>query len=351
MAETMMALTYHGRGDLRFGEHPLPRILEPGDAIVRVGLSSICASDLHIRNGAVPRARPGVILGHEFAGEVMEIGAHVTNIRPGDRVAANVETFCGQCFFCRNGFINNCERGGWELGCRLDGCQAEYVRVPFADNGLNKIPAGLAYEDVVFVGDVLSSGYFGAELAGIRPGDSVAVLGAGPVGLAAMLCARLFGPARVIAVDLLESRLNLAGAQGFADDVVNAAREDVQARVRQLTSGRGADAVIEAAGGADTFQTAWKIARPNACVAVVAMYEQAQTLPLHQMYGKNLTFRTGGVDAAHCEALLRLIEAGKISTSPLITHRLPLNRILEGYNIFEQRREDCMKCVITPYER
>lgn len=351
MAETMMALVYHGKDDLRLEQRAVPRLQKPGDAIVRVALSSICASDLHIRNGAVPRARPGVILGHEFVGEVVETGPEVKKVRPGHRVAANVETFCGSCFFCKNNFINNCEHGGWELGCRIDGCQTEYVRVPFADNGLNVLPSSLAYKDALFVGDVLSSGYFGAELAAVRPGDTVAVLGAGPVGLAAMLCARLFGPARIIAVDLLASRLRLALGQGFADESVNAAHEDVEERVRELTRGRGADAVIEAAGGSDTFQTAWKIARPNACVAVLAMYEKDQLLPLPLMYGKNLTFRTGGVDAVHCERLLRLIEQGKIDTGPLITHTLPLNRILEGYSIFERRDEDCVKCAITPFER
>lgn len=329
----------------------MPRLQEPGDAIVSVALSSICASDLHIRNGAVPRARPGVILGHEFVGEVVETSPAVKKSSGGTGLPVNVETFCGSCFFCKNNFINNCEQGGWQLGCRIDGCQTEYVRVPFADNGLNILPSSLAYQDALFVGDVLSSGYFGAELAAVRPGDTVVVLGAGPVGLAAMLCARLFGPARIVAVDLLASRLQLALAQGFADTTVNAAQEDVEQRVRELTRGRGADAVIEAAGGADTFQTAWKIARPNACVAVLAMYEKEQILPLPQMYGKNLTFRTGGVDAVHCERLLRLIEQGKINTGPLITHTFPLNRILDAYTIFEHHSEDCVKCAITPFER
>ena len=168
-------------------------------------LSSICASDLHIRNGAVPRALPGTVLGHEFVGEVVATGSEVRKVRPGQRVAANVETFCGTCWFCRQGYVNNCRHGGWELGCRIDGCQTEYVRVPFADNGLDPIPDSLSYQDVLLVGDVLASGYFGAELAAIRPGDSVAVLGAGPVGLCAMQCARLFGPAQVIAVDILPS--------------------------------------------------------------------------------------------------------------------------------------------------
>lgn len=348
MNTTMQALVYHGKGELRLEERPVPVLRDPRDAIVRVTLSSICASDLHIRNGAVPRAREQVILGHEFAGEVVATGREVTKIRVGDRVAANVETFCGTCFFCREGFVNNCENGGWELGCSIDGCQAEYVRVPYADNGLYRIPDSLSFLDVLLVGDVLASGYFGAELAAIRPGDTVAVLGAGPVGLCAMMCARLFGPAQIIALDLIPGRLRLAQERGLADVVLNVAEGDVEERVRALSAGRGADAVIEAAGGRDTFQMAWKIARPNASVAVVALYEEAQVLPLHQMYGKNLTFKTGGVDAVHCERLIRLIQCGKLDTTPLMTHSFPLHRILEAYTTFEQRLDGCLKCAITP---
>jgi len=351
MADTMHALVYHGTNDLRLEERPLPQIRDPRDAIVKVELSSICASDLHIRNGAVPRALPGTVLGHEFVGEVVATGSEVRKVRPGQRVAANVETFCGTCWFCRQGYVNNCRHGGWELGCRIDGCQTEYVRVPFADNGLDPIPDSLSYQDVLLVGDVLASGYFGAELAAIRPGDSVAVLGAGPVGLCAMQCARLFGPAQIIAVDILPSRLQLAQERGYADLGIDAAADDVEARILDATGGLGADAVIECAGGHDTFQTAWKVARPNATVAVVAMYEEAQSLPLHLMYGKNLTFRTGGVDATHSAELIRLIERGRIDTNPLITHSLPLNKILEGYRIFEQRQDDCIKCAITPWRR
>lgn len=351
MSEKMNAVVYRGKGDIRFEERDIPTILDPRDAIVKIGLSSICASDIHIRNGAVPRAKENTILGHEFAGEVIAVGDEVRKVKVGDRVAANVETFCGSCFFCRSNYVNNCREGGWELGCRIDGCQAEYVRVPFADNGLYKMPDSLSYDDVVFVGDVLSSGYFGAEMAEIKPGDTVAIIGAGPVGFTTMMCARLFGPGKIVVIDVIESRLALAKEKGLADITINAATEDVEARIKEITGGIGADAVIEVAGGKETFQTAWKIARPSSVVAIVAMYEEAQTLPLHMMYGKNLTFKTGGVDAVHCEKLIKLIESGKIDTSVLITHKMPLNDIMKGYEIFEHRLEDCIKCVITPYER
>lgn len=348
MNNTMTALVYAGVGELRLEQRPLPKIEQPGDAIVKVTRSTLCQSDLHIRNGAVPRAKPGVILGHEFTGVIAAVGPAVKSLRIGDRAAANCITFCGSCWFCRRGFINNCEQGGWELGCRIDGCQAEYVRVPFADNGLTKIPENLTDENALFVGDILSSGYFGAELCRIQPGDCVAVLGCGPVGLCALQCARLFGAAQTIAVDFDPSRRAVALQNGLASHAVDPRGGKLEEQIRQWTHGRGADGVIEAAGGADSFQTAWKIARPNGIVAVVAMYEQDQSFPLPHMYGKNLTFKTGGVDAVHCEKLLELLSAGRLDTNFLITHRAPLSQILNGYHIFENHLENCLKWVVTP---
>ena len=349
MRETMMALVCHAGGEIRLEERPVPVLQEEGDAIVRVTLSTICTSDLHIRNGAVPRARPDTVLGHEFVGEVVRVGQGVKRLCPGDRVAANCITFCGDCWFCRRGYIKNCERGGWELGCRIDGCQAEFVRVPFADQGLTRLPDQVTDKNALFLGDILASGYFGAELCEIKPGDTVAVIGAGPVGLCTMQCAKLFGAAKVIALDIREERLALARRNAGADAVCNPLEEDPAKAVAAFTDGRLADAVIEAAGGDDTFQTAWKIARPNAVIALVAMYESPQALPLPQMYGKNLIFKTGGVDAVHGEELMRLLEAGRISTDFLITQEAPLNEILEGYRVFENRLDGCIKWAVTPY--
>lgn len=346
--DTMMAAVYYGPGDLRLEKRPRPVLQHPNDAIVKVTLSSICTSDLHILNGAVPRAAPGTVLGHEFVGEVMKAGPGVCRLSPGDRVAANCITFCGECWFCRRGYINNCEQGGWELGCRIDGCQAEYVRVPFADQGLTPIPSSLSDENALFVGDILASGYFGAQLCDIRPGDTVAVLGAGPVGLCAMQCARLFGAAQVIALDVDHRRLKTALTHGLCDQSVNPALEDPQAAVLAATCGRGADAVIEAAGGGDSFETAWRIARPNAVVALVAMYEESQTLPLPDMYGKNLIFKTGGVDAVHCGELMTLLKSGRLNTDLLITHRTVLSDILRAYGCFARREEGCLKWAIAP---
>lgn len=351
MQKTMMALVCKEGGALALEERPVPVLRDARDALVRVTLSTICTSDLHIRKGAVPRAVPGVVLGHEFVGEVVRVGDAVRSLRPGDRVCANCITFCGECWFCRRGYINNCVRGGWELGCRIDGCQAEYVRVPFADTGLTKLPGGVSDESALLVGDVLSSGYFGAQLADVRPGDRVAVIGAGPVGLCTAQCARLLGAAGVALLDVDPDRLAFARAHAACDLTVNPREEDAVRAIRAWTGGRGADGVVEAAGGEDTFSLAWQIARPNASVGIVAMYEKPQTLPLERMYGKNLTFRTGGVDAVHCAALVEWIAQGRLDTRWLLTHIAPLNRILEGYHTFENRRDGCIKWAVTPYER
>lgn len=346
----MKAVVYEKKGTVRLVEKPVPTILEPRDAIVKVIRASICSSDLHIRNGGVPRAREGVVLGHEFAGEIVEIGSGVKNYSVGDRVAVNVESFCGECFFCRRGYVNNCVEGGWELGCRIDGGQAEYVRVPTADMSCTRIPDAISYEQALFVGDVLATGYWAAGIGEIRPADVVLVLGAGPTGLTTMMSARLFGPAVIVACDINEDRLALAKAQGLCDITINPKKQDVIQTVRALTEGRGADVVFEVAGAKDTFELAWQAARPNAVVVVVALYEEAQTIPLNRMYGKNLTFKTGGVDASRCSDIMRLIEAGRLDTSLMITHRAPLNDIMTGYDIFANQKEGCIKWVVTPFE-
>ena len=347
--ETMKAVVYEGNGILRLEERPIPHIMTPRDAVVRVTLTTICSSDIHILHGAVPRAVPGTILGHEFVGIVEEAGSEVTRVKPGDRVAVNVETFCGECFYCQRGYVNNCtdEHGGWALGCRIDGGQSEYVRIPFADNGLTPIPDSVTDEAALFTGDILSTGYWGAGLAEIGEGGTAAVIGAGPTGLCTMMCARLYHPGKLIAIDTSQERLELAKRRGLADYTLNPRNENVLERVLELTSGRGADSVLEVAGGKDTFQMAWQIARPNAVVCIVALYEEPQVLPLPSMYGKNLIFKTGGVDANSCSEILKLIEEGKLDTGCLITHRTDLAHILEAYEIFEKQADHVIKYAIT----
>lgn len=333
-------------GQIKLAEKPYPKILDNRDAIVKVTLSSICTSDLHIKHGFVPAAKNGIVLGHEFVGEVVEIGSAIKNIKVGDRVSGNVETFCGECFFCKRGFINNCEHGGWHLGCKIDGAQAEYIRVPFADMGLNKLPENVSYKKALFVGDVLASGYFGAELCEISSKDTVAIIGSGPVGLCTMASARVMGAKKVIAIDIDSSRLEVAKEQNLADIILNPNNCNVEDEVKKYTEGRGADCVVEAAGGEDTFEMAWKIARPNAIVALVGMYERAQSLPLPQMYGKNLIFKTGGVDAKHSEKLLKLISEGRINTDFLITQTFSFNDIENAYRFFEEKPEFCLKVAL-----
>lgn len=349
----MKALVHDGNGNIALQDRPDPAIQSPTDAIVRVTLSTICTSDLHIIRGAVPRALPDTVLGHEFVGVVEQVGADIRSFKPGDRVAVNCETFCGECFFCKRGWMNNCEQGGWELGCRIDGCQAELVRVPLAENAFTSIPDSVSDEDALFLGDILATGWWGARIAEIEEGSSIAVIGAGPVGIATMMCARLAQPGRIIAVECDGHRAELARKLGLADDVIDGSLplDVIEHAVRSMTKGRGADAVVEAAGAASTFEMAWRIARPNAVVVVSAMYEQDQTLPLPSMYGKNLVFKTGGVDASGLDEVMALIEAGKLDTGCLISKRYPLNDILEAYRVFEAREDGCLKIAITPWEK
>lgn len=343
----MKALIWHKSGEIELAEKEKPQIQSPKDAIVKVTLSTICTSDLHIKKGFVPKAIPGTTLGHEFVGEVVEIGDDVKKLSIGDRVSANCETFCGECYFCKKGYINNCENGGWQLGCTIDGCQAEYVKVPYADNGLTILPDNVTDENALFVGDILSSGYFGAEMCEIKQGDTIAVIGCGPVGLCAMMCAKYLGAKKIIAIDIEEKRLDIAKNQNLADYYLNPNTTNIENTVKTLTQNRGADGVIEAAGGPNTFELAWKIARPNAIVGVVAMYEENQILPLPQMYGKNLTFKTGGVDAIHCKKLVELISEKKINTDFLITHKYSLENIIQAYKHFELKEDNCIKIAIT----
>lgn len=346
----MKAVVYKGNGQIAMEERPMPEIRDAGDAIVKVTLTTICSSDLHIKHNAVPRAVPGTILGHEFVGIVVETGRAVKKVKPGDRVAVNVETFCGQCFFCRRGFVNNCtdEHGGWALGCRIDGGQAEYARIPFADNGLTKIPDTVTDEQALFNGDILSTGYWAAKIGELKPADTVAVIGAGPTGLCTMLCARLYTPAKIIAIDPDEFRLNVAREHGLADITLVPGRDQVEEAVRRATEGRGADVVFEVAGGPDTFQTAWKIARPNAVAVIVAMYEEPQLLPLPEMYGKNLTFKTGGVDGSYCQEIMDLTACGKLDASFLITHRCGMDGMMEAYDVFEKKMDHVIKYAVKP---
>lgn len=346
----MLAYTYKEQGKFVLEEKMKPAIIDEQDAIVRVTLASICSSDIHIKHGAVPRAVPGITVGHEMVGVVEEVGSKVTKVKPGDRVTVNVETFCGKCFFCQNGYVNNCtdENGGWALGCRIDGGQAEYVRVPYADQGLNKIANSITDEEALFVGDVLATGYWAAEITEISDEDTVVIIGGGPTGICTLLCVMLKHPKNIILCEVDSERI--AFVKKYYPDVlvINPKETDAEDFVRKHSEHGGADRVLEVAGSTKTFELAWKVARPNAIVTIVALYEEAQSLPLPQMYGKNLIFKTGGVDGCNCDEILKLIEEKKIDTTPLITHTFSLKEIEKAYEIFENKRDGVIKVAIRP---
>lgn len=342
----MLAYAYIKQGVFGFVEKPKPEIIDPRDAIVRVTLGSICTSDLHIKHGYVPRAVQGITVGHEMVGIVEETGSAVSTLKRGDRVAVNVETYCGECFFCRHGYVNNCTdpNGGWALGCRIDGGQTEYVRVPYADQGLSRIPDSVSDEQALFVGDILATGFWAARISEMTCDDTVLIIGAGPTGICTLLCVMLKRPKRIIVCEKSPERRRFIEENYPGVMVIEpqCCKDFVMAN----SDHGGADVVLEVAGGDDTFAMAWDCARPNAIVTIVAMYDKPQVLPLPDMYGKNLVFKTGGVDGCDCAEILRLIEAGKIDTLPLITHRFKLNDIEEAYRVFENHLDGVIKTAI-----
>lgn len=344
----MLAYTYVEKGKFKLLDKPVPKLSDARDAIVRVTMSSICSSDLHIKHGSVPRAVPGITVGHEMVGIVEETGKNVTGVKPGDRVTVNVETFCGTCFFCQNGYVNNCTdpNGGWALGCRIDGGQAEYVRVPYADQGLNKIPDEVSDEQALFVGDVLATGFWAARISEITEEDTVLIIGGGPTGICTLLCVMLKKPEKILLCEQDEDRRRFI--KEHYPEVIILSPEQIREVVKRESRHGGADVVLEVAGTEDTFRMAWECARPNGVVTIVALYDKPQVLPLPEMYGKNLTFKTGGVDGCDCEEILSLIREGKIDTTPLITHRFALSEIDAAYDVFENRKDHVIKAAVVP---
>lgn len=275
----MKAYTYIAPGKFSLADKPKPALLDPRDAIVRVTLSSICSSDLHIKHGSVPRAVPGITVGHEMVGIVEQVGADVHTVKSGDRVTVNVETYCGECFFCQHGYVNNCtdRNGGWALGCRIDGGQTEFVRVPYADQGLDLIPDSVSDEQALFVGDVLATGFWAARISEITVDDTVLIIGAGPTGICTLLCVMLKQPKRIIVCESDAYRREFV--RSHYPNVLVTAPGDVADFVQANSDHGGADVVLEVAGAKETFRMAWTCARPNAIVTVVALYDEAQHLP------------------------------------------------------------------------
>ena len=345
----MKALVYHGPGEKAWENVPDPEIQDPTDAIVRVDTTTICGTDLHILKGDTPEVTSGRILGHEAVGTVVAVGSAVTSVRPGDRVLVSCISSCGRCQYCRDGRQGQCTGGGgWILGYMVNGTQAEYVRVPFADTSTYPVPAGTTDDEILMLADILPTSYEVGVLNGtVRPGDTVAIVGAGPIGLSAITGARLYTPSHVIAIDLADARLKAAHEFG-ADLTVNNGTEDAAAFVQRVTGGRGADVAIEAVGVPDSFELCTRLVRPGGHVANIGVHGKPATLHLESLWIKDITITTGLVDAYATPMLLRLVESHQIDAARFVTHHFALNEIIEAYDTFGRPADTgAIKVVMT----
>jgi alcohol dehydrogenase len=345
----MNGLVYHGPGQRAWEPVPDRRIEQPTDVIVRIDTSTICGTDLHILKGDVPEVKPGTILGHEAVGTVVEVGSAVTTVAAGDRVLVSCITACGRCRFCNEGHPGLCTGGGgWIFGHLIDGLQAEFARVPFADTSVHKVPDELTDEQVLFLADILPTAFeVGVLNGGVRPGDTVAIVGAGPIGLATIMTAALFTPARIIAIDIADARL--AQAREFGADVtINNAAEDATARVMELTKGVGADVAVEAVGVPETFELCAELIRPGGRVANVGVHGHSATLHLEKLWIRDVTITTGLVDTVSTPMLLRLIEGGRLDPTRFATHRFALEDTEAAYDLFANAAEtQALKVVLS----
>jgi alcohol dehydrogenase len=331
----MQALVYHGPGEKEWESKSDPTIEQPTDAIVEIDTTTICGTDLHILKGDVPTVTEGRTLGHEAVGTVIETGSGVEDVQQGDKVLVSCISACGRCKYCRRGLQSQClSGGGWILGHLVDGTQAEYVRTPFADTSLYKVPEGLSDEQVLFLADILPTGFeVGVLNGGVKPGDTVVVVGAGPVGLAAIITAKLYGPGRIIAVDLDNSRLERAREFG-ADVTIDNSSENVVERVQEMTDGLGADVVMEAVGIPATFELCTELVCPGGRVANIGVHGEPATLHLETLWIKSITITTGLVDTYSTLTLLELVSEGRLDATGLTTHRFELDEIMEAYDVF-----------------
>jgi alcohol dehydrogenase len=345
----MRALVYHGPGHKAWEEAPDPEITDEGDVIVRVDATTICGTDLHILGGDVPEVRPGRILGHEAVGTVDEVGDGVHTIAPGDRILVSCISACGTCRFCRESRYGQCLAcGGWILGHKIDGTQAEYVRVPYADTSTFRIPDGVSDEEALMLADTLPTGYeVGVLAGGVRPGDVVAIVGAGPVGLAAITSAQLFSASHIVAIDRSDSRLDAAKQFG-ADVTVNNSREDPLTVIRELTGRLGADVSIEAVGTPATFELAVQLVRPGGRIANIGVHGQGATLHLDELWAKDITITTGQVDTSSIPTLMHMVTTGQIDAKRFITHHFSLDDIEAAYDVFARSAEtSALKVVLS----
>lgn len=335
----MKALVYDGPGKRTWQEVPKPTLQQPTDAIVRVDAVTICGTDLHILKGDVPEVEAGRILGHEAVGTIEQVGTGMTTVKPGDRVLISCITACGRCRYCRVGAFGQClGGGGWILGHHINGTQAEYVRVPFADTSTYIVPEGVTDEAVLMLADILPTSYEVGVLNGkVNPGDTVVVVGAGPIGLAAIITAALLSPSHIVAIDLAAPRLE--AAKRFGADVLIGPGEDAVAMVTELTEGLGADVVIEAVGVPETFELCTKLVRPGGHVANIGVHGSPATLHLEDLWIRNITITTGLVDTYSTPTLLRMLASGRLDTTRFTTHRFNLQDMTQAYDVFSRPQE------------
>ncbi len=345
----MKALVYHGPDNKSWEEVAKPTILDDTDAIVRVDVTTICGTDLHILKGDVPAVTDGRILGHEAVGTVVSIGAGVKRVKEGDRVLVSCVSACNTCRYCREGHPGQClGGGGWILGHMIDGTQAEFVRVPFADGSTYPVPDGVQDEELLMLSDILPTGYEVGALNGhVQPGDVVAVVGTGPIGLSAIMGARLYSPSHIVAIDQADSRLDAAKLFG-ADVLVNNSRDDALAIVQELTGGLGADVAIEAVGIPATFELATQLIRPGGHVANIGVHGKPAMLHLEELWSRNVTVTTGLVDTYSIPTLLKLLASEQIKAGSFVTHRFDLDQMIEAYDVFARAGDTgALKVVLT----
>jgi alcohol dehydrogenase len=343
----MKALVYHGPGKKSWEEKPKPVIIETTDVVVKILKTTICGTDLHIMKGDVPEVTDGRILGHEGIGVIEEVGSSVSNFKKGDHVIISCITSCGKCEFCKKGMYSHCEKGGWILGHMIDGTQAEYVRIPYADNSLYPIPAGSDEEALVMLSDILPTGFECGVLNGqVKPGDTIAIVGAGPVGMAALLTAQFYTPAEIIVIDQDDNRLEVAKTFG-ASHLINSASENVLTKVMELTGGKGVDTAIEAVGIPATFELCEAIIAAGGHIANVGVHGKSVELHLETLWSRNITITTGLVDTVTTPMLLKTVQSKRIEPKKLITHRFKLDQILQAYDTFEHSaREKALKVIL-----
>jgi alcohol dehydrogenase len=345
----MRAMVFQGPGRKAVQDLPDPEITDEGDVIVQVDTTTICGTDLHILAGHVPSVRAGRILGHEAVGTVDDVGSAVHTISVGDRVLVSCISACGGCRYCREGHYGECQAGGgWLLGHSYDGTQAEYVRVPFADNSTYRIPAGVTDEEALMLADIVPTGYeVGVLRAGVRPGDVVAVVGTGPVGLAAIMGARLFSPSHIVAIDVADRRLEAAKDFG-ADVLVNDSVSDPLEAVKSVSDGLGADVTIEAVGEPETFELAVRLTRPGARIANIGMHAKPAVLHLEDQWTRDITVTTGQVDTSSTPMLMRLLASHQLDTRRFVTHRFGFDDFDKAYDVFSRAADTgALKVVIS----